>query len=103
VARHLDYFPADFLMPTFLDNHDMDRFLYVADGDKGALRRAAEVQMRLPGPPIIYYGTEVGMSQPTSKHGGLTYSRLPMPWDGTQDKDMLAFYQQLIRKRRNRS
>ncbi|MBC8330569.1 MAG: alpha-amylase, partial [Anaerolineae bacterium] len=62
IERHSAYFPPDFVMPTFLDNHDMDRFLLIAGGDKDALKRAAAAQMKLPGPPIIYYGTEVGLN-----------------------------------------
>ncbi len=100
VERHTAYFNAagDFLRPTFIDNHDMDRFLAIAGGDKGALRRAAAVQMQLPGPPIIYYGTEVGLSQRAKKDDGfgLEVAREPMPWDDTQDQDLLADYRALI-------
>ncbi|MEX2143168.1 MAG: alpha-amylase family glycosyl hydrolase, partial [Anaerolineales bacterium] len=63
LGRHLEYFRnTGLLLPTFLDNHDMKRFLYIAGEDKQKLRMAAELQFKLPGPPIIYYGTEVGMS-----------------------------------------
>jgi cyclomaltodextrinase len=104
LQRHEEYFgrEGDFIQPTFIDNHDMDRFLYAAGGDKDALRRAAAAQMRLPGPPIIYYGTEVGLSQRKSKGDGLGLeaSREPMAWGGAQDRDLLAYYQSLIRQRR---
>lgn len=101
VARHRAYFPPDFLMPTFLDNHDMDRFLFLAGNDQDALRRAAAYQMRQPGPPIIYYGTEIGMSQTSSKNDewGLEASRAPMIWDDRQDADLLAYYRTLIQQR----
>lgn len=104
IARHYAYFPSDFLLPLFLDNHDMDRFLYIAGGDKEALRRAAALQMRLPAPPIIYYGTEIGLSQPVGVQEGmgLHVSRTPMIWDDRQDKDLLAFYKQQIQDRRIR-
>ncbi|MBN1660380.1 MAG: alpha-amylase [Anaerolineae bacterium] len=102
VAQHYRFFPASFLMPTFIDNHDMDRFLYLAGGDKEALRRAAAAQMRLPGPPIIYYGTEVGLSQvaSTTEGKGLHVSRTPMLWGDEQDQDLLAYYKALIRARK---
>ncbi len=101
VQQHLAFFPDSFVMPTFLDNHDTDRFLFVAGGDKDALRRAAATQMRLPGPPIIYYGTEVGLSQTHSKHGlGLEASRAVMPWGTAQDQDLLTFYQAIIAERK---
>jgi glycosidase len=101
LVRHQSFLPDGFLMPTFLDNHDMDRFLYLAGGDKGALRRAAALQMRLPDPPIIYYGTEVGLSQTTSTRDGmgLQVSRTPMVWGDEQDKELLATYRALIRER----
>jgi glycosidase len=87
-------------MLTFIDNHDMDRFLFAAGEDKEMLRRVAEIQMRLPGTPIIYYGTEIGLSQTgATSSGGLEASRMPMVWDDRQDRDLLAFYQELIADR----
>ncbi len=101
IAHHHLYFPADFVMPSFVDNHDMDRFLWIAEGDKEALKRAAAYQMKLPNPPIIYYGTEVGLNQDRGTHGnGLHMSRVPMLWGEDQDADMLEFYKQIIKARR---
>jgi glycosidase len=102
LGRHRAFFPDSFLLPTFIDNHDMDRFLFLAQGDKDALRRAAAAQMHLPGPPIIYYGTEVGLSQTlgTQDGHGLHVNRVPMAWGKDQDKELLAFYQKLIQERK---
>jgi cyclomaltodextrinase len=101
--QHYAYFPDRFVMPTFLDNHDTDRFLYVAGGDKTVLKRAAAAQMALDAPPIIYYGTEVGLSQDRSKRGlGLEVSRMVMPWGADQDADLLDFYRGIIRERKTR-
>jgi len=101
VKRHTRYTADTFLQPTFLDNHDMDRFLFIAGGDKAKLRRAAATQMRLPAPPVIYYGTEVGLSQrEDTQTGGLDVSRLPMLWGDEQDTDLLDFYRDLIHTRR---
>jgi glycosidase len=44
------------LMPTFLDNHDVDRFL--AGGNEGGLGQGLLAIFTLPGIPTIYYGTE---------------------------------------------
>lgn len=101
-SRHIQPFPADFLMPTFIDNHDMDRFLFQAGGDKAALRRAAAYQMSLPNPPVIYYGTEIGLTQKvgSSDGFGLHVNRVPMVWGKGQDAELLAFYRNLIRQRR---
>jgi glycosidase len=102
--RHAEFFPEDFIMPTFIDNHDMDRFLFIAGGNKDALKRAVEVQMRLPGPPILYYGTEVGVSQDESTRGGLGLqaSRKVMRWGKDQDTELLEFYKEQIRARKER-
>ena len=46
------------LMPSFVDNHDVERFL--TTGDEDGLRQALLLIMTLPGIPVIYYGTEQG-------------------------------------------
>lgn len=102
VKRHVEFFKdSGLVMPTFIDNHDLDRFLFIAGNSKEKLRKAAEAQFELAGPPTIYYGTEVGMSQAkTSRDSeGLVFSREPMFWDDRQDRALFAFYQGLIRKR----
>jgi 1,4-alpha-glucan branching enzyme len=105
MARNHAYFPNDFLRFSFIDNHDMDRFLKVAGGDKAAVKRAAQTQMRQPGPPIIYYGTEIGLQQQhsTTEGFGLHINRVPMVWGVNQDAELLNFYKALIRERRQRS
>jgi len=55
--------------------------------------------MTLPGTPVIYYGTEVGLSQ---RYDGVVENaeaRLPMLWGATQNQDLLAHFQQLGRTR----
>ena len=49
-----------FRMPSFVDNHDVDRFLAV--GDEAGLKQALFLIMTLPGIPVIYYGTEQGFT-----------------------------------------
>ncbi|MDQ4099444.1 MAG: glycoside hydrolase family 13 protein [Chloroflexota bacterium] len=106
--RHLAYFPADFTLPSFLDNHDMNRFLWVAGGDTRRLKMAALLQFTLPHPPVIYYGTEVGLSQrhdlahPDGSRR-MEESRLPMRWGDEQDPDLFQFYRRLIALRRAHS
>ncbi len=100
-SRHSQAFPNDFLMPTFIDNHDMDRFLFLSGGDKEALRRAAAVQMSFPNPPVIYYGTEVGITQAVSGQDGfgMHVNRVPMIWGDDQDTDLFTYYKGLIAQR----
>ncbi len=101
--RHEAFFPADFSRPSFLDNHDMNRFLWVAQGDTRKLKLAALCQFTLAGAPVIYYGTEVGLSQDRDvrQKGWAIHeeARLPMVWGQAQDAELYAFYQALCQAR----
>src|SRR5262249_34166517 len=104
LTRHAAYLrDRNFVLPTFLDNHDMNRFLWVTRGDTRRLKLAALLQFTLPAPPIIYYGTEVGLCQLRDVRQGtrgiLEESRLPMRW-ANQNTELLAYYQKLIAIRR---
>jgi cyclomaltodextrinase len=107
VERHEAYFPGDFSRPCFLDNHDMNRFLWAAGGELNRLRLAALCQFTLIGPPVIYYGTEAGLSQlrdvRQDGRGLPEESRLPMLWGEQQDKRMIEYYRSLVRMRKQLS
>jgi hypothetical protein len=99
LERHLAYAGGLLLLPSFLDNHDMNRFLIAAGGDIRRLRLAAMVQFMLPGAPIVYYGTEVGLSQQRPL-GRLEESRLPMPPRDQWNLELRQYYCELIQLRR---
>ena len=105
--RHEVYFPESFSRPSFLDNHDMNRFIWVAHNDTTKLKLAAMCQFTLVGAPVIYYGTEVGLSQPADvmQHGRAIHeeTRMPMIWGDDQDRDLFEFYRQLIKIRKSES
>ena len=100
LIRRRRFFGADFVLPTFLDNHDMNRFLWVVENDKERLKLAAGLLFAFGGTPIIYYGTEVGLSQPRPKAPYREESRHPMPWDEGQDVELLAFFRAWIGSRK---
>lgn len=104
LERHEAFFPAGFSRPSFLDNHDMNRFLWSVKGDTQKLKLAALCQFSLAGAPIVYYGTEVGLSQERDIRQGelgvFEESRLPMLWGAQQNSELLAFYQDLISLRK---
>jgi glycosidase len=105
LEKHEAFFPADFSRPSFLDNHDVNRFLWLAGGEKRKLKLAALCQFTLSGPPIIYYGTEASLTQeqgvvhPNGRHR-LAEARLPMVWGEDQDQELLEYYRWLIHFRR---
>ena len=104
IKQHYDHFPEDYLLPTFLDNHDMNRFLFDCGNNKEKLREAATIQFSINQPAIIYYGTEIGMTQNKSIWNiptcGDLQARQPMNWK-QQDMELLYFYKKLIEQRKN--
>lgn len=105
MERHTRYFDqANFQRYVFFDNHDMDRFLFAAGDDQVKLREAFSLIAALPQPLVIYYGTEVGLSQKASKNSGfgLEMSRLPMLWDKQQDQGLLTFFKETIAARKRK-
>jgi glycosidase len=87
-------------LATLMDNHDMNRFLWIAQGNVERLKLAGTLLMTLPGMPVIYYGTEVGVSQ---RYDGVienAEARLPMLWGSDQNLELLAHFQNLGRMRR---
>ena len=106
LAGHEAYFPpsAVFSRPAFMDNHDMNRILFAAGESHARVRLAALVLFTLAGPPIVYYGTEVGLSQERPIHqndfGIFEEARLPMQWDpGDEGQAQRAYFRRLAHLR----
>ena len=72
----------------------MTRILYLAREDKAKVRLAALVLFTLSAPPVIYNGTEVGVSQ-RNPLGRFEEARLPMPWGDEADKELLDYFRRL--------
>jgi len=100
--RHFRKSPPNYFLPTFIENHDMNRFLFDAGQDRNKLKLALELQFSLAQPPILYYGTETGLSndKPVSHKVHLSdlQARKPMPWNEL-DHDLIDYCRELIRKR----
>jgi len=102
---HFSKYSSDYFLVTFLDNHDMNRFLFECGNDKEKLKDAAKLQFSIKQPLIIYYGAEIGMTQQKSithfaKHGDLQ-ARQPMQWK-QQDRELFEFYKNLIKERKQK-
>jgi glycosidase len=72
----------------YIENHDMPRMLATFGEDAAAL--AGVLLMLNSGMPLIYYGQETGLSE----------MRGAMNWQEANTHPFIAFYQQLIRLRR---
>lgn len=103
LQSHYAYYPPGFSLPAFIDNHDMNRFLFAAHGSLQLEIMALQLLYFLPGAPIVYYGTEAGLSQHQSIHEGgalgFDEARLPMPWEGEGRFPLSSFLQQLAELR----
>lgn len=95
--EHYASFPGGCSLLSFLDNHDMNRFLFEAGGDRSRLERAWEIQFAQRQPPIIYYGTEIGMNQAGPVRGpyGDLHVRRMMAWD-KPDHELLGACKRLV-------
>jgi glycosidase len=49
-------YPDPYVLPTFIDNHDVRRFLSISTGPD--MLMALELLFTIPGIPVVYYGTE---------------------------------------------
>lgn len=81
-----------------LDNHDTPRIANQVP-DQRSREFLYALQMSLPGSPVLYYGSELGMTG-----AGDPQNRAPMRWD-TADKSntLLAWIKRLVTVRRNHS
>lgn len=102
LKRHFAGYPRDYFLATFLDNHDMNRFLFECHNDIDKLKAAATIQFQFEQPVIIYYGTETGMTHHNPvvvnrPHSDLE-ARQPMNWQNP-NPEVFSFYRQLIKDR----
>jgi glycosidase len=96
---HYSHYPGSFSLPNFLDNHDTNRALYELDQDTEKLKKAFDLMLEQSQPTVIYYGTEIGMTQHQSisdfeDHGDLQ-ARQPMKWK-EGDKELLKYFQEKL-------
>jgi glycosidase len=78
-------YPHEFSRPAFIDNHDMNRFFFTAQESVSAQEAALRLLYLMPGPPIVYYGSERELSQRQSIHAnnalGFDEARMAIDWE----------------------
>ncbi|BEU04417.1 alpha-amylase [Agarivorans sp. OAG1] len=60
IEKMMELFPNPYILPNFIDNHDMPRFL--SQASQADLKQALMTILSIPGIPVIYQGTEQAMS-----------------------------------------
>ncbi|KHG64531.1 maltodextrin glucosidase [Thermus sp. 2.9] len=86
-------------MYTFVSSHDIPRALWRLKEDVERFKLAYTLLFAFPGSPAIYYGDEVGLSQPNpyTLWKGDPYCRAPFPWDeGRWNREVLSFLKRLV-------
>jgi alpha-amylase len=95
---------AGHYLAHYLSSHDEPMALANLGGDKDAFKLCVAVQMTSLGIPTIYYGEEVaraGSTWPLNRGDMPWGKRAVLPGKGlARDEDMRAYYQKLIRARR---
>jgi alpha-amylase len=71
--------PMNYFSP-FLTNHDRERVMYFLGNDIAKAKIAASALLTSPGTAYLYYGEELGMSQPDAGEDH-RYRRAIMPWN----------------------
>jgi len=97
---------------VFCDNHDVARIAAVCNDDYQKVKQALIFIMTIRGTPLVYYGTEIGMSGLADDHHGKIRRDFPGGWADDQNnafnensryrlqKEMHKFTQNLIRIRK---
>jgi cyclomaltodextrinase len=103
VRNHLNKVPRAYTMVTFLDNHDLDRFIRFCNGNVGTLLRAFELLLSLDHPVVIYNGTENCLGNkfdvtPTKAFSDLQV-RNPVDWQHI-NREFVEGFQALVKKYR---
>jgi glycosidase len=75
---------------TFLDNHDLDRFVRKDDPGLHRYKQALAFLLTTRGIPQIYYGTEVLMDGKKEKSDGYVRKDFPGGWAGDKDNFFTA-------------
>ncbi|UEG52274.1 glycoside hydrolase family 13 protein [Mucilaginibacter daejeonensis] len=74
---------------TFLDNHDLDRFVRANDPDLRRYKQALAFLLTTRGIPQLYYGTEILMDGKKEKSDGYVRTDYPGGWKGDK-KDLFT-------------
>lgn len=74
VKIHFARYPTDFQLWLFLDNHDLNRFLFECNGDKKLLKESIEFSKQWNRPWLMFYGTERELTNNKSIFDGTPYA-----------------------------
>jgi len=104
IKKHFQKVPSNYLMVTFLDNHDMDRFLRHCKGNVEILLNAFELLLSLNCPVVIYNGTENSVYNKKPLDVSINNSDLlvrePFDWDNINQEFINGLRNLIIKYKR---
>ncbi len=74
MITHFARYPPGFQLWVFLDNHDLNRFLFECDGDKTLFDEGVEFSKQWGMPWLMFYGTEKGFTNKQTIFDGTPYA-----------------------------
>lgn len=74
VKSHFNRYPSNFNLWLFLDNHDLNRFLFECGQNRILLHEGIEFSKRFNMPYILFYGTEKEITNDKDIFDGTPYS-----------------------------
>jgi len=93
LQSHFTKYPSNYSTILFLDNHDMNRFLFYIKGDISILLEALQLLLSFKQPIAVYYGTEQAMQNSIPITPAIPYSDLlvrePFNWN-TINVDLIS-------------
>lgn len=92
----MDKFPNPYIVPNFIDNHDVPRF--ITGGNVDAVKQAYTLIMSIPGIPVIYQGDEQIFTESRKAMFAGGYQSEQDHFD--QHSEMYTFLKQLTQIRR---
>jgi glycosidase len=94
ISKHLAKYPPNYYPVVFLDNHDVNRFLYYCRGNTEQLAKAIRLIFDLRIPAAIYYATETGVYNKKSLNAHVPFSDLavrePFDWENINHEIVIA-------------
>jgi glycosidase len=105
IEHHMKKAPPGYRMVTFLDNHDMNRFIRYCGGNVKTLLRSFELLLSSDNPVVMYNGTENCRSNEREVSSANANSDLqvrnPVDWDHI-DREFVEGFRSLVTKYRKR-
>lgn len=74
IAKHFARYPPGFQLWLFLDNHDLNRFLFECGGNQSLLNESIELSKKWDMPWLMFYGTEKEFTNKKTIFDGTPYA-----------------------------